>query len=149
MVPRAPAEEGRDDEEARACAEAVLYPLWDLKLEVGHAVRSAEEAVGMAREDLTAATALLDLRFLDGDRRLFENLEREVRAIERAMIPEYEQAVDQLIKGLTAANHADAVAIAGLPDQVRGYEHLKLGRATTYRTELAARLQTFTQSAPR
>ena len=59
------------------------------------------------------------------------------------MIPEYERAIDQLIEGLTAANLADAVAIAGLPDQVRGYEHLKLGRAKTYRTELAARLQKF------
>jgi indolepyruvate ferredoxin oxidoreductase len=68
----------------------------------------------------------------------------EVRAIERAMIPEYERAVDQLLDGLTAANLADAVAIAGLPDQVRGYEHLKLGRAKTYRTELAARLQKYT-----
>jgi indolepyruvate ferredoxin oxidoreductase len=68
----------------------------------------------------------------------------EVRAIERAMIPEYERAVDQLIDGLTAANLVDAVAIAGLPDQVRGYEHLKLGRAKTYRTELAARLPKYT-----
>jgi indolepyruvate ferredoxin oxidoreductase len=68
----------------------------------------------------------------------------EVRAIERAMIPEYEHAVDQLIAGLTAANLSEAVAIAGLPDQVRGYEHLKLGRAKTYRTELADRLAAFT-----
>jgi indolepyruvate ferredoxin oxidoreductase len=70
----------------------------------------------------------------------------EVRAIERAMIPEYERAVEQLITDLTAANLHDAVAIAELPDQVRGYEHLKLGRAATYRTELAARLQKFTKS---
>jgi indolepyruvate ferredoxin oxidoreductase len=68
----------------------------------------------------------------------------EVRAIERAMIPEYERAVDQLIAGLTAGNLSQAVAIAGLPDQVRGYEHLKLGRAKTYRTELADRLAAFT-----
>ena len=67
----------------------------------------------------------------------------EVRATERAMIPEYERAVDQLIEHLTAANLADAVAIAGLPDQVRGYEHLKLARAKTYRAELAARLAKF------
>ena len=51
-----------------------------------------------------------------------------------------------MIEHLTVANLDDAVMIAGLPDQVRGYEHLKLGRAKTYRTELAARLQTFTKS---
>ncbi|MGH9132457.1 MAG: indolepyruvate ferredoxin oxidoreductase family protein [Ilumatobacteraceae bacterium] len=70
----------------------------------------------------------------------------EVRAVERAMIPEYERAVDQLIDGLTSANLHEAAAIAGLPDQVRGYEHLKLGRAKSYRAELAARMADFTKS---
>ena len=46
------------------------------------------------------------------------------------MIPEYEQAVgDAGRPASTADNLADAVAIASLPDQVRGYEHLKLDRA--------------------
>jgi hypothetical protein len=35
------------------------------------------------------------------------------------------------------------VTIAALPDQVRGYEHLKLSRAARYRTELAERLAAF------
>ena len=64
----------------------------------------------------------------------------EVRRLERAMIPEFEPALDQLIAGLTAENHAEAVAIASLPDQVRGYEHLKARRAEAYRAELAERL---------
>ncbi len=62
--------------DAQQLAEAVLYPLWDLKLEVGHAVRTVDDALELARDDLTAATALLDARFLDGDRALFERLER-------------------------------------------------------------------------
>jgi [protein-PII] uridylyltransferase len=66
------------DPRAQALAEATLYPLWDLRLEVGHAVRTVEEALEQARGDLTACTALLDLRFLDGDRALYERLEREV-----------------------------------------------------------------------
>ena len=68
----------------------------------------------------------------------------EVREIERAMIPEYEAAVDQLLAKLRADNLDEAVAIASLPDQVRGYEHLKLRRATAYRAELAERLAAFT-----
>jgi hypothetical protein len=36
------------------------------------------------------------------------------------------------------------VAIASLPDRVRGYEHLKLERADAYRLELADRLAAFT-----
>ena len=52
----------------------------------------------------------------------------EVRRLEREMIPEYEAAVEQLAERLTAGNLEEAVAIASLPDQVRGYEHLKLTR---------------------
>lgn len=64
----------------------------------------------------------------------------EVRVLEREMIPEYERAVDELLAGLTKPKLAEAVAIAELPDQVRGYEHIKLERATAYRAELASRL---------
>ena len=59
----------------------------------------------------------------------------KVRQVERAMIPEYERAVRQVADRLTADNLDDAVAIAALPDQVRGYEELKLRRATAYRSE--------------
>ena len=59
------------------------------------------------------------------------------------MIPEYEAAVEQLAGRLTAGNLDEAVAIASLPDQVRGYEDIKLPRALRYREELAERLARF------
>jgi indolepyruvate ferredoxin oxidoreductase len=64
----------------------------------------------------------------------------EVRRVERAMIPEYERAVDALVAALTADRVDEAITIAELPDQVRGYEHLKLERASTYRRELEQHL---------
>ena len=67
----------------------------------------------------------------------------DVRKTERAMVGEYEGAIDTLMFGLTPTNLADAVEIAALPDQVRGYEHIKMARATTYRAELAERLAAF------
>jgi indolepyruvate ferredoxin oxidoreductase len=67
----------------------------------------------------------------------------EVRKLERAMVPEYERAVARLAGSLRATNLAAAVEIVSLPDQVRGYEHLKLARATAYRAELAERLASF------
>jgi indolepyruvate ferredoxin oxidoreductase len=67
----------------------------------------------------------------------------EVRKVERAMVPEFERALDTITTKLSAANIGEAVAIASLPDQVRGYEHIKLRRAATYRAELAQRLQQF------
>jgi len=65
----------------------------------------------------------------------------EVRRVERAMIPEYVAAVEQLAGRLTVATLDDSVKVASLPDQVRGYEDLKLSRAKNYREELARRLR--------
>ena len=64
--------------------ESMLYALWDMKLKVGHAVRSADETIVMARSDMTIRTALLESRLVYGDKNLFEQckkrLEREVFA---------------------------------------------------------------------
>ncbi len=67
----------------------------------------------------------------------------QVRRAERAMMPEYEQAIATVLSRLTPDNLGQAIEIASLPDQVRGYEHIKLRRAKAYRAELAARLAAF------
>ncbi len=54
--------------------EAVLYPLWDARLTVGHAVRSVKEALAAARERTETATALLDARLIAGDAALVAEL---------------------------------------------------------------------------
>jgi indolepyruvate ferredoxin oxidoreductase len=64
----------------------------------------------------------------------------EVRRIERAMIPEYIAAVERLADNLAADTLGESIAIASLPDQVRGYEDIKLRRAKVYREELRKRL---------
>ncbi len=56
-----------DARDASAFAEALLYPLWDATLAVGHQVLSVADAVPLAQADLATATALLDLRMLAGD----------------------------------------------------------------------------------
>jgi [protein-PII] uridylyltransferase len=52
--------------------EAQLYTLWDLGLKVGHSSRSLEEMIRAAKEDLTVRTALLEGRFVWGDRDLYD-----------------------------------------------------------------------------
>jgi indolepyruvate ferredoxin oxidoreductase len=47
------------------------------------------------------------------------------RRIERALIGEYEALVDELLAGLTAANHGLAIKLASVPDDIRGYGHVK------------------------
>ncbi len=54
--------------------EYVLYMLWDLGQKVGHAVRSLDECLRMARTDMTVRTATLEARFLVGDDVLFNDL---------------------------------------------------------------------------
>jgi [protein-PII] uridylyltransferase len=60
--------------EAGAFLEALLYPLWDAGLAVGHQVLSAGEVVDLAQQYLETATALLDLHFLAGDEELLRAL---------------------------------------------------------------------------
>src|SRR5258707_818328 len=55
-------------------AEAVLYCLWDTGLKVGHATRSVDECIRQAKADMTIRTAILEARFLLGDRKLYDEL---------------------------------------------------------------------------
>ncbi len=58
--------------------ESVLYTLWDLKLKVGHSVRTVDDCLARAREDITIRTALLERRFLTGDRGLEAELQQRL-----------------------------------------------------------------------
>jgi len=49
----------------------------------------------------------------------------EERKTERALIGEYRASIEEVMTGLTAANHATALEIAALPEQIRGYGHVK------------------------
>jgi [protein-PII] uridylyltransferase len=48
-----------------------LTGLWDLGFKVGHSTRSVAQAVKAANEDMVTKTAMLECRFLHGDRELF------------------------------------------------------------------------------
>ena len=71
-------------------AEAILYCLWDLGLKVGHATRSIDECVRQAKADMTIRTAILESRFLMGDRQLFgELMTRFDRSVVQGTAPEF------------------------------------------------------------
>lgn len=57
----------------------------------------------------------------------------EVRRAERALITEFEATLATLAEGLSPDRLEEAVAIAELPDAIRGYEDLKLRRIGDYR----------------
>jgi len=57
---------GLSHDELEQLVRTVIYPLWDVGLTVGYAVRTRREALD-AIDELDAATALLDARVLAGD----------------------------------------------------------------------------------
>ncbi|HEU5285936.1 MAG TPA: bifunctional uridylyltransferase/uridylyl-removing protein, partial [Sphingomicrobium sp.] len=60
-------------------AEAILHILWDLKLKVGHSLRSVSELVALAKKDMTVRSALLEARLLWGEEQLFDLAMRRFR----------------------------------------------------------------------
>ncbi|MDA5194674.1 [protein-PII] uridylyltransferase [Govanella unica] len=56
--------------------EYMLYMLWDIGLKVGHATRSVDESIRLSKQDLTIRTAILEARYLWGDRALYDDLKR-------------------------------------------------------------------------
>lgn len=68
----------RDKARVEDVTRGVLYPLWDLGLELGYAVRTVKECVRAAREDPVIATTLLDTRLVAGDASLPADLATEL-----------------------------------------------------------------------
>jgi indolepyruvate ferredoxin oxidoreductase len=62
----------------------------------------------------------------------------EERKSERALIGEYRQTVDELLTGLNASTLALAVDIARIPEDIRGYGHVKQRHLAPARAKWAA-----------
>ena len=54
--------------------EYMLYLLWDMGFVVGHAVRTNDESIKLCNSDLTIKTSLLEMRYVWGDRPLYDDL---------------------------------------------------------------------------
>ena len=63
--------------------------------------------------------------------------------MERALIGEYRALLDELVAGLTAANHETAIALANLPDDIRGFGHVKANNLAAVRGKWARLLEQF------
>ncbi len=74
----------------------------------------------------------------------------EERRTERALIGEYRASIDQVLAGLNAGNHALAVDIARIPDQIKGFGHVKARNLAAARVQWQQLLQQWQQpAAPR
>ena len=59
--------------------ESLLYLLWDLGLKVGHATRTIDDCIRLSHSDITIRTSILEVRFVDGNRLLFDRLRQKFR----------------------------------------------------------------------
>ena len=69
----------------------------------------------------------------------------EERSTERALIREYEDTIARLLVDLTPQNHALAVELASLPEEIRGYGHIKLKSIVAARKKRDELLSGFNQ----
>src|SRR5437763_9833382 len=60
--------------------QQVLYLLWDSGFKVGHSTRSIREAIAQANRDMRTKTAMLESRFLAGDRELSQEFRMQFRS---------------------------------------------------------------------
>jgi [protein-PII] uridylyltransferase len=74
LLPRAP------DQRLERQLEMFIGSLWDVGLEVGHSVRTMDECLAMAQQDITVQTTLLEARHLAGNRTLFARFAERFRA---------------------------------------------------------------------
>ena len=63
-----------------ALLDGLLYTLWDLGLKVGHSVRSLDDCVKVANQDMQSKTSLIEARRITGDAALFERFQKIVLA---------------------------------------------------------------------
>ncbi len=76
--------------------EDILYLLWDLGFKVGHATRSVDDCLRLAKSDHVILTSLLEARWLWGDQDLYKELRQrfksEVLAVGRKGAAQYIEA---------------------------------------------------------
>jgi indolepyruvate ferredoxin oxidoreductase len=94
-------------------------PILAKRDEKGHLIKQK-----MSPSMLLVFKGLAKLKFLRGT--VFDIFGRtEERQTERALIEEYRDAVEELCKSLKSENHALAVKMANVPEQIKGFGHVK------------------------
>jgi indolepyruvate ferredoxin oxidoreductase len=96
---------------------------------------------------LPAFRVLAKLRFLRGSA-LDPFGHTAERKRERALIGEYRALIEGLLPELTATNHETAVALARLPERIRGYGHIKDASLAAARVEQAKLMAEFRSAPP-
>lgn len=71
--------DGDNDEDSKRL-ESFLTLLWDLGLQIGHSVRSVDECIAVAQDDVTVLTNLIEARLLHGEQALLDAVAQGTQA---------------------------------------------------------------------
>jgi indolepyruvate ferredoxin oxidoreductase len=83
---------------------------------------------------LSAMRLLAKMKFVRG--KWFDPFARTLeRSTERALIGEYELLIDELLVSLSPANHELAIELARMPEQIRGFGHVKEAQLVKVRAQ--------------
>ena len=66
-------------DQAESLIREIVYPLWDIGLEVGYATRSLKECIALSSTDFEILTPLLDARFICGWSHIYSDLTNQLR----------------------------------------------------------------------
>jgi len=69
-----------ENQHSKDLLEKFLMLLWDIRLEIGHSVRTIEECVDESSKDITVATNIMEARLLAGSETLFTTMKEETSA---------------------------------------------------------------------
>jgi len=69
-----------ENQKTKDLIEKFLMLLWDIRLEIGHSVRTVEECVKESTNDITVATNIMEARLLTGSKTLFAQMKKETSA---------------------------------------------------------------------
>jgi len=83
-------------DKAEELIQEVIYPLWDIGLDVGHATRSIKECVSLSRKDTEVLTSVLDARFICGVSLLYSDLMEQI--LKKVIIKQSDKIINRLIE---------------------------------------------------
>ena len=79
----------KDETALRPMLDAMLYPLWDCGLKVGHGVHTPRSAMQFIRDDVVGRTAYLDLKFICGAEALYRKFDDDFRKFRKRTISQF------------------------------------------------------------
>ncbi len=88
-------EDENQDHLSESLGELLTF-FWDIGLEIGHSVRTLEESIREAQQDITVATNIMESRLLAGPRDLFERMRKAKRPLLRSEVGGAEAALPEI-----------------------------------------------------